>query len=258
MATTSAPAPAPIPAPLPAPAPTPTPAPAPVKSGWLTSEHLLTVLAIFVNTLISANVIPSGSEASKIVMMVSTMLGALGYGVYRSAVKINARNVAANDNRNSYALDAISSFISKSAAAVLLIGALAFGASLMTGCKSLGGAPAPGQGSGSAASDGSGFVTCSEVNLEGAVGNKTLLGTVVSDLLSGNYAAAIAELIGVVGINEAGCALLAIEDLESTLATGSGAGSAAAPLAASNPLVLQRARELIKKYGFVRAPAVSK
>ena len=61
-----------------------------ITIGWLTSEHLLTVLAILLVTLEGSGVIQIDSTAGKIVAMAVTVLAALGYTAARSYVKVNS------------------------------------------------------------------------------------------------------------------------------------------------------------------------
>jgi len=58
-----------------------------IKPGWLTSEHMLTLLAILLVTLEGSGIIPTGSTAGQIVAMAVTVLAALGYTAARSYVK---------------------------------------------------------------------------------------------------------------------------------------------------------------------------
>ena len=90
--------------------------------------------------------------------------------------------------------------------------------------------------------------------LEQAVGNKTLLGAVAVDLLSGNYEAALAALAADVGLNEVNCAVVAFSDLESALETA-GTGSGVTPKATN--VALTNADAYIAKHG-LRAAAASK
>ena len=112
----------------------------------------------------------------------------------------------------------------------------------LTGCQSLGGTPSTGSGP----SAGSGLAACTVANLEQAVGNKTLLGAVAVDLLSGNYEAALAALAADVGLDEVNCAVVAFSDLEGALETA-GAGLGVAPKAAN--VALTNADAYIAKHG---------
>ena len=127
----------------------------------------------------------------------------------------------------------------------------------MTCCGAPQGAGAGSASSGSAA----GLGTCSLASLEADVGNVSLLTTVLADLASGNYLAAIGTLIAQVGQQEVGCVVLSIEDFATAQAAvggagnGSGSGSAFAPATAAArdaQVLLQRVRDVEARYGIRR------
>ena len=64
--------------------------------GIRSTEFYLKLLAIVITALMGSGVLPAGSNTLKIVTVISVMLGALGYTVARSMVKIS--NGASNDN----------------------------------------------------------------------------------------------------------------------------------------------------------------
>lgn len=65
-------------------------APTPVKPGWLTSEHLLTVIATLLTAFYATGLIPTTGTVAAVVAMAATMLGALGYTVSRTMLKAGA------------------------------------------------------------------------------------------------------------------------------------------------------------------------
>lgn len=69
------------------PAVTTTAPPPTLTPGPRTSEFWLKILAIVAAALIQSNLLPSTSEAAKIVATISIMLGALGYGAMRTSLK---------------------------------------------------------------------------------------------------------------------------------------------------------------------------
>lgn len=100
-------------------------------------------------------------------------------------------------------------------------------------------------------SSGNGFLQCAKQDLTRAIGDKSLIATVATDLLGENYADAIATLIGEVGNDAVGCAVLAV-DAVSTAQAPAQAGTA---MKATAPLPqATRARELIAKYSWRLAP----
>ncbi len=60
--------------------------PPPVKPGWRTSEFWLSLLAVIVGAVASSGILPGGAP-TQVAGIASTVLGALGYGANRSAIK---------------------------------------------------------------------------------------------------------------------------------------------------------------------------
>ena len=92
------------------------------------------------------------------------------------------------------------------------------------------------------------FLRCGKQDLTRLVGDQTLLATVAEDLLGGDYAGAIEALIGRVGNDAVGCAVIAVDSV-----LGAHAKSTMAKVTAPSPQET-RARELIAKYGWRLAP----
>ena len=66
-----------------------------IAPGWKTSEHVLSVLAIILTALYSADIIPTGSLYAKLAAVTATVLTALGYAVVRGSTKAAALKAAA-------------------------------------------------------------------------------------------------------------------------------------------------------------------
>ena len=230
MATTTPPVIAPAPTPAPAPIQPPS---APVEIQAWSPAFVLKVVVLIFGTLLTTGTIPATSEAARIAQIVGSVLLSLGFTYAQVLIKTSATKA--------YALHAAV----RGAGAVVLATLMIVGlGNSLTGCKSLGGTP--GAGSGSSAGSGSGLAACTVANLEQAVGNKTLLGAVAVDLLSGNYEAALAALAADVGLNEVNCAVVAFSDLESALETA-GTGSGVTPKATN--VALTNADAYIAKHG---------
>jgi hypothetical protein len=127
----------------------------------------------------------------------------------------------------------------------------------MTCCGAPQGAGTGSAGSGSGSGSAAGLGACSLASLEADIGNVSLLTTVLADLASGNYLAAIGTLIAQVGQQEVGCVVLAIEDFATAQAAvgGAGSGSAVAPATAAArdaQVLLQRVRDVEARYGIRR------
>ena len=67
--------------------PSPTPSPDEPKAGYRTTEFWLKILAILLTALYASGIIPTDSTTAKVVAIVATMLGALGYTVSRTLAK---------------------------------------------------------------------------------------------------------------------------------------------------------------------------
>ena len=57
------------------------------KAGWATSEFYLMLVAVVLNAIMGSGLIEDMPEAVRIVSLVLTVLGALGYGVARTIAK---------------------------------------------------------------------------------------------------------------------------------------------------------------------------
>ena len=57
------------------------------KAGWATSEFYLMLVAVALNAIMGSGLIEDMPEAVRIVSLVLTVLGALGYGVARTIAK---------------------------------------------------------------------------------------------------------------------------------------------------------------------------
>lgn len=125
----------PVPAPTPAPAPTaPASSPLTIVRGWLTSEHLLMVLAIITTALLNAGVIPSTSEAGKVAAEIITVLGAFGYTAARTSLKATAMRLSAGVPTK----DGIGAALAKAyGGPLLMLLALGIGASQLHGCAAV-------------------------------------------------------------------------------------------------------------------------
>lgn len=76
---------------------TPTPAtPPPVstapKSGWLTSEHLLTLIVVIIGSLMTSGLIADGSTVAKIAGAAMATLSAMGYAYNRTQLKLDSQS----------------------------------------------------------------------------------------------------------------------------------------------------------------------
>jgi hypothetical protein len=187
----------------------------------------------------SSGLVDNAPLLAKIVGMAIAALAAIHYTAQRTALK---RAYLA-------ALGGAPAKISKvpQAAALAATVALVASLSLVHGCSGVGGtgATSPIAGAGSA------FLQCGKQDLTQLVGPQgwSLLATVKDDLSKDNYGQLIASLIGTIGSDAVGCAVVALEGLgKPEIAT---APRAATPLET-------RARELIAKYDWkIAAPPPS-
>ncbi len=95
---------------------------------------------------------------------------------------------------------------------------------------------------------GDAFLQCGKQDLTRLVGDQTLLATIAEDLLGDDYEKAISDLIGRIGKDAVGCAVLAV-DAVLGVHEKSRAPKVTAPLPQET-----RARTLIAKYGWHLAP----
>ena len=220
---------------------TPVPVSPPIlKPGFYTSEAWITFLVSLPALILSSGLVANAPLAAKLVSYAVAAVTALGYMTNRTSLKrahlaaLSTSTVApANANRLPTALAGL-------ATAGLAL-AVAFGCS---GAQQTATAVVAG---------GEAFLQCEGVDLTQLttdVNGKTvtLLAAVSSDLVSGNYIQAIADLIGVKGANVVGCAVLAADTV---LEAGKTSGTAAL-----SPIEL-RAREMIAKYGWKVAPVTA-
>ena len=179
------------------------------------------LIALVLNALIASNAFPTGSEASKIAMMISTCLAALGYGANQTMIKrahLQAQSGYATA-RASYA-----HAIARVAGGVTTL-AISFFATMMLGSAVLAlSSCAPAQQA----------ATCTLTTLEQSVGNQTLGTAVENALLQDNYLAALEAIATTAGEDAVNCVLAAIRDLNAT-------GSSAAP---ATPAAMGRAQLL--------------
>lgn len=220
----------------------------------------MTYVVILFNAAVYAGVFPQTGEASKIVLMAGSVLASLGYTVARTAIKMSAARQDAFGSAAQGIVSmlgmptrasqrgSVSTKLSGILAGGFIAGALLIGIAGNACTKTPVQNPMPGSGSGSASS---GLLSCSEANLDAVIGDKPLWDVVVGDLLDGNYAAAIAALVGTAGANEVGCIVTQIADLEEAAAQGSG-GAQLSPELAMRSVLGARARELATTYGWQR------
>jgi hypothetical protein len=244
------------PAPAPTAAPT-APAAPELKPGYLTSEGWLSFLTILIGalpTLISQSGLLKNTSpmATQIVGLIISGLSAIHFTSARKTLKLAhlANATAANANRPATVAGSL-------AVTALLVCGFAFVPACGTGA-----APTLGQlGSdvGSAALAG---LDCEGVDLEAAAGigsdgNLSVLSTVALDLFSGNWVAAIDAAITELGKVTVGCAILALEDIDSALKTqAQGSAAIATGLIAPGAVddILARITQLKNRYGWKRAP----
>ena len=235
----------PAPTPAPAPDPTPTPTPAPVGSpftvvrGWLTSEHLLMVLAIVTAALLNAGVIPSTSEAGKVAAEIVTVLGAFGYTAARTSLKATALRLSAGIPAN----DNLGSKLAKAyGGPLVMLLALGIGTSQLHGCAA---AKADAKIAGGA------FATCAESYVS------QITATVLADIdavITANAPSLEADLAVIAGTlagDAFDCAVKAVLAIRSAVPNPSGSGAATA---AESPGVV-RARAYLAKRNAAKAAA---
>lgn len=215
--------------------------PPPLKPGYATSEGWISLLTVLLGAL------PSLLAQSKLLAnappLITQVVGLVVGGV--AAIHFTGQRTALK--RAHLAMQAPP--IASEAFTKLLSGLAAITLIVAVGCASCGARPGATGGAslGSAASKG---LACEGVNLDQDVKNIPLLTKVALDLASANYIGAIADLVATLGAQTVGCAVLAIDDLDSATAdTGSGSAAKTAELGSR----LLRARELERQYGWQRA-----
>ncbi|HYM54135.1 MAG TPA: hypothetical protein VES97_02150 [Solirubrobacteraceae bacterium] len=218
----------PTPAPAPAPAPQPAPQPPP---GWKSSEHWLAFVVILLNGLISSGIVGSASELAKIIGLSLNVLAALGYGMQRTMLKVaHVRAFGASNDNAAVPIPvptAQAGFVRMPLLALLALLALALGAAgQLAGCHTKAGQV---------------VLQTGQCVLDAGV-----LGTIVLDLASQNYAQLVADAVTKFGPALVTCALQAIAASEQPAA---GSGSATAARGAYDALTVQRAKEMLAKYG---------
>lgn len=228
-------------------------APSIPASGARTSEGILTLLVTLLAAAQYTPIVEGIPPLYKVISMALAALTVLGYQAQRTSLKRAHLAIAAGAILPAQTTSKLPGANTATTAIVLGIvlglgaSGLALGGSGCSGATSA--AHTVGNAAGSAASS---WVQCEGVNLEQDVGGSSLIATVAVDLASGNYVKLIADLIATLGGQAVGCAVLAIDDLDSTTA-GIGSGSAA-PALALIPLRLAHARDLEGKYGWRRMP----
>ncbi len=226
-------------------APLPVPPPASPVAGWRTSEAWLTFLTALPALALNSGLVANAPLLAKIVSLAIAALTVLGYTANRTNLKkahlayaTNALVVPANTNAG--LLAKLPAAATGAAAAVLAL-------LVALGCTQTAKVTAP------AVAGGDAFLACEGVNLAQDVTlangqTVALLTAVAGDLVTGNYAQAIADLIATLGGQVIGCAVLAVDTVEQA---GKSPGSAA------RTLLEAHARELIFKYGWKAKPPIA-
>lgn len=223
--------PAPTEQPPASPGPTTTTIAAQPPAGWRSSEAWLTLLAVILGAIPSSGLVSGSPLAAKLVGMAIAALSVLGYQAQRTSLK--RAHLAAWTSQAAVAAP-------RTTTAAMGLAGTALAVLLAWGCSSTPKTIAAG---------GDAFLQCGKADLTQMIGDKTLLATVVKDLASGDYLNLIEDLIGKVGADAVGCAVIAVD----TVAEAN-AGSGSASSAALSPSVI-RARELIAKHKWKLPPA---
>lgn len=205
------------------------PAPAPaLKPGWQSTEAWLSLLVIVLGAIPSTGLTDNAPLLAKIVGMVLAALAAINYTYQRTVLK-----AAALSRGGAMVTPSSKLPLATSAAAVAGIIALAI---ISHGCAGTSVAIKNG---------GDTFLQCGKQDLNQIIDDKTLLATVATDLLDDNYDQAIAVLLGKVGSDAVGCAVIAVDTI---------LGSGKSGKAATGPRVVTpqeaHAKELISKYNW--------
>ncbi len=213
--------------------------------GWKTSEFWLRLAALILTAMYASNVIPTSGQAAQLAAMGATLLGELGYTVGRSLVKASAIKARSAMNVSN---------VANTAAVVVLLAMLGLGAgaTVSQGCATT--TPVvttTGSGSGSATST-PGFLECSTADLTKVVSDVPLLIEIGRDLLMSDPGDAIAALIKQLGPGLVGCAVLAVEGVDSTLVTPTPHTSTNATAPSLVKIRLDHAHALMTKYGWRR------
>lgn len=111
------------------------------STGWWTSEHIVMLIAIALTSILSSNLI-TDDRWVKIIGIVLDMLGALGYGAFRTQLKVahvRAAATIANDNAVTATMTARRLSRAAGASAALLFIALGACSSTSTAVKQAGG-----------------------------------------------------------------------------------------------------------------------
>jgi len=174
----------------------------------------------------------------KIVGMAIAGLAAIHYTAQRTALK-RAHLAARAAGIPTQLPSGKAAQIAASAAIVAIVLLIGF----IGGCTKTGpGATSP------IAAGGNAFLQCGKQDLTQLVGDKSLLATVATDLLGENYAQAVGDLIGKIGNDAVGCAVLAVDAV-------AGAEKSGSPTPHALALQGSRAKELIAKYNWRSASA---
>lgn len=65
------------------------------RPGWKTSEFWVSVAAMLIGALLASDLFPSDSPTVKVLGVLASVLGALGYQVSRAVVKVSGNKAAA-------------------------------------------------------------------------------------------------------------------------------------------------------------------
>lgn len=202
-------------------------------AGWRSSEAWLTLLAVILGAIPSSGLVSGSPLAAKLVGMAIAALSVLGYQAQRTSLK--RAHITAWTSQMATAAP-------RTTTAAMGLAGTALAVLLAWGCSSTPKTIAAG---------GDAFLQCGKADLTQMIGDKTLLATVAKDLASGDYLNLIEDLIGKVGGDAVGCAVIAVDTVAEANA---GAGSGSASSAALSPSVI-RARELIAKHKWKLPPA---
>lgn len=203
--------------------------------GYRTSEAWLTLLAMILGAIPSSGIVDNAPLLAKIVGMAIAALAAIHYTAQRTALK--RAHLAALGGGTPTKISKASQ--AAAVAVVIIVAALGF-----SGCVGSSNKTSP------VATAGSTFLQCGKQDLTQLVGPQgwSLLATVKDDLSKDDYGQLIASLMGTIGNDAVGCAVVALEGL-------SKAETAKAPRAATPQET--RAKELIAKYDWKIAAAAS-
>lgn len=219
----------------------PSPIPAAPAPGYLTTEAWFTFLTALPALALNSGLVANAPLVAKLVSMAIAALSTISYQANRTNLKRSHLAYAAG----AAAAPPSSTIASKvpavtGAAAALLALIVAFGSA--HGCS--------GTTATAIKAGGEAFLTCGKQDLTQLVQDKdgktvTLLKAVADDLVAADYGKLIADLLGTVGNDAVGCAVLAVDTV---VTAGQTSGAKAL-----TPIEV-RANEMIQKYGWKVAP----